>query len=178
MARAKPKAKRKARVKRAAVAQAVDNTKEQIKTQVIQSGQITTGKCSWFGGPDDNGVAADEGLAFIFNVDEAPHLFLPEQPDGTTGLARRLNPDVYYIAMRFDYDETPKDVLKDDVVAMVSAHGKTFFAYPADWGPHQDTGRLIDLSPGLMDALGVKTDEDVQVLFPIYKRKPKVLAIA
>src|SRR5215831_7850460 len=61
------------------------------------------GKCSWFGGPNDTGVAPDEGLAFIYDVDEAPHLFLDEQPIGTTGLARRLDPDVYYIACRWDY---------------------------------------------------------------------------
>ena len=30
---------------------------------------------------------------------QAPHLFLPYQPAGTTGLARRLNPNVHYIAM-------------------------------------------------------------------------------
>src|SRR4029077_2554703 len=47
----------------------------------------TIGKCSWFGGESDDGVAPDEGLAFIDNVMDAPHLFLPYQPEGTTGLA-------------------------------------------------------------------------------------------
>ena len=50
------------------------------------------GKVSHFGGPHDEGVAPDEGLAFIYDVDTAPHLFLSYQPQGTTGLARRLNP--------------------------------------------------------------------------------------
>ena len=48
------------------------------------------GKCSYFGGPEDTGVAADEGLALIADVDDAPQVFLPFQPEGTTGLARRL----------------------------------------------------------------------------------------
>ena len=33
--------------------------------------------------------------------------FYPYQPDGTTGLARRLNPQVHYLACRWDYDVTP-----------------------------------------------------------------------
>ena len=55
------------------------------------------GKCSQFGGPEDTGVSPSEGLAFIFDVDQAPQLFLPYQPSGTTGLARRLNP---YVMLR------------------------------------------------------------------------------
>ena len=49
---------------------------------------------------------------------------------------------------------------------------------PPDWGPHEDTDRLADLSPGLMDALGITTDDEVEVLFPVYKQKPKVIAIS
>ena len=59
------------------------------------------GKVSWFGGPDDTGVSEDEGLAFIYDVMDAPYLFLPYQPEGTTGLARRLNPFIHYIACRW-----------------------------------------------------------------------------
>ena len=42
------------------------------------------GKVSWFGGPSDTGVAPDEGLAFIYDVSQAPELFLDYQPAGTT----------------------------------------------------------------------------------------------
>ena len=45
------------------------------------------GKVSHFGGPQDTGVSPSEGLAFIYNYDEAPHLFLDKQPPNTTGLA-------------------------------------------------------------------------------------------
>ena len=131
------------------------------------------GKVSWFGGPYDEGVAPDEGLAFIFDVSDAPYLFLPEQPDGTTGLARRLNPNMPYVACRWDYDETPKDVLLGGVAAVYAPKtGRAFFAAPADWGPHQDTGRVADVSSGLLQALGIETDDDVEVLFPVkYERK-------
>lgn len=126
-----------------------------------------TGKVSCFGGPNDTGVSADEGLAFIYEVDQAPHLFLPFQPAGTTGLARRLNPYVHYVACRWDYNETPKTVLLDDV-ALVRAikTGIALTAFPADWGPHESTDRVADISPGLMDDLGITTDDEVEVIFP------------
>jgi len=126
-----------------------------------------SGKCSYFGGPDDDGVAANEGLAFIFDYSDAPHLFLPEQPPNTTGLARRLNPGVHYVACRWNYNATPKEILaRPSVQAAVTASGRTFLAWPADWGPHGDTSRAVDLSPGLMDALGIKTDDFVEVVYP------------
>lgn len=127
----------------------------------------TKGTCSWFGGPEDDGVSADEGLAFIYDVNEARHLFLVEQPEGTTGLARRLCPEVFYVACRFDYHETPKSLLADPIRrALVRAKGKQFLAWPADWGPHEDTGRVADLSPGLMAALGLETDDEVEIIYP------------
>jgi uncharacterized protein (TIGR02594 family) len=128
---------------------------------------ITQGKCSWFGGPDDTGVKPDEGLAFITKVSQAPQLFLPEQPEGTTGLARRLDPEVFYIACRWDYKKTPREMLLD---RMALVRSKTalleYTAFPADWGPNEKTGRVADLSPGLMDALGLDTDDEVEVVFP------------
>jgi N-acetylmuramoyl-L-alanine amidase len=126
------------------------------------------GACSWFGGPEDDGVAPDEGLAFLFEVDDAPTLFLPVQPPGTTGLARRLNPDRMYVACRWDYEVTPKDMLADqDKFAVVTANGRSVLARPADWGPHHSTKRAADLSPGLMEALGIATEDVVTVEYPV-----------
>jgi len=128
------------------------------------------GTCSWFGGPDDMGVSASEGLAFIYDYDEAPYLFLPRQPSGTSGLARRLDPSVFYIACRWDYDRTPKTMLRDSGgMALVTAKktGISRLAHPADWGPHEEqTGRAADLSPGLMENLDVTTDDEVEVIYP------------
>jgi hypothetical protein len=125
------------------------------------------GLCSWFGGPDDTGVDEDEGLAFLYQVHDAPHLFLPQQPSGTTGLARRLDPDTFYVACRWNYDRTPKDMLRNQSLkALVRARGQEFLAYPADWGPHEDTGRVADLSPALMEALDLSTDDEVEVIYP------------
>lgn len=125
------------------------------------------GKCSWFGGPNDTGVAPDEGLAFIFDVSDAPDLFLPEQPPGTTGLARRLDPAEYYVACRWDYSVYPKPSLLQHLARVTATKtGKSFLAAPADWGPNENTGRIADLSPGLMEALGITTDDEVQVEYP------------
>lgn len=128
------------------------------------------GKCSWFGGPDDMGVTPSEGLAFIYKYEQAPYLFLAEQPQGTTGLARRLNPSVFYVACRWDYAVTPKTMLDDkDKLALIRAPktGRTYLAWPADWGPHENTNRVADLSPGLMEKLGISTDDEVEVQYPI-----------
>jgi len=128
------------------------------------------GKCSTFGGPEDEGVQRDEDLAFFeveADIAKAPHLFLPYQPEGTTGLARRLNPHVHYIACRWDYEETPRAMLLEEV-ALVRAPmtGIALQAFPADWGPNSNTGRVADLSPSLMQDLGIGTDDVVEVTFP------------
>jgi N-acetylmuramoyl-L-alanine amidase len=134
---------------------------------------FASGKASWFGGPEDMGVSPSEGLAFLYDVDDKPHLFLKQQPPGTTGLARRLDPKTHYLALRFDYDRFSKDRLAGDEVAKVRAPktGKEFIAHPADWGPHTDTGRVADISPGLMEALGIATDDEVEITYPHRKDK-------
>jgi hypothetical protein len=134
------------------------------------------GRVSWFGGPDDEGVAPDEGLAFIYDYDEAPYLFLDEQPEGTTGLARRLNPDMPYIACRWDYDETPPAMLLSNFALVRSPEtGRVLLAFPADWGPHEDTGRVADISPALMQALGVATDDIIEVAFPFRFQQEEII---
>jgi len=131
----------------------------------------TRGKCSFFGGSGDTtGVAEDEGLAFHYAITEAnQHLFVPFQPVGTSGLARRLNGKaVRYIACRWDYAKTPKEMLASDTKALVTAvaTGISQTAFCADWGPNEATGRVADLSPALMEDLGIETDDEVIVTYP------------
>jgi hypothetical protein len=132
--------------------------------------QLTvSGKVSWFGGPKDTGVAPDEGLAFIYKLETAPSLFLDKQPPGTTGLARRLDPAAHYIAIRWDYSVYPKDMLASgQYLAKVRSPktGRVFLARPADWGPHTRTNRVADISPKLLEDLGLTTDDQVEVTFP------------
>jgi N-acetylmuramoyl-L-alanine amidase len=130
-----------------------------------------TGKVSHFGGPADQGVGPDEPLAWITAVEQKPEIFLSYQPEGTTGLARRLNPASLYLATRWDYSETPPPVLLEEM-ALVTAPktGRSVKCYPADWGPHEDTGRVADISPGAMELLGITTDDIVEVVFPYTTR--------
>jgi len=147
-----------------AIAQAIAPTGAEISADVLN----VRGKCSWFGGPNDTGVTPSEGLAFIYDVKTKPSIFLPTQPAGTTGLARRLDPDKHYLALRWDYAQFPKTRLAGPELAHIYAPstGRGFTAAPADWGPHVNTGRVADLSPGLMRELGIATDDEVEVIYP------------
>jgi hypothetical protein len=127
-----------------------------------------SGKCSWFGGPADTGVQPDEGLALIEPPDLAlwwfACLFLPEQPQGTTGLARRLNPDAFYAAMAWNYTQTSRAVLRKSFLKVTNPKTNAWILVrPADEGPAKWTNRLIDLSPGCLTALGLTTDDEVAV---------------
>ena len=127
------------------------------------------GKMSYFGGPDDTtGMTEQEGLAFHYEINEHnQQLFLPINTG--TGLARQLNPFVPYLAVRWDYERTPKEMLaKSGQRALVRAlaTGRQALAWPADWGPNESTDRVADLSPGLCEILGIETDDEVEVIYP------------
>ena len=81
--------------------------------------------------------------------------FLDEQPEGTTGLARRLDPEEFFIAMRWDYDEICKRTCCGRSVIVRSPDtARAFWARPADWGPNSDTDSICDISNGLMAGAG------------------------
>jgi hypothetical protein len=128
-------------------------------------GEIIKGPCSTFGGPDDDGVQPDEGLAMYDDVSQRPEIFLDEQPSGTTGLARRLDAyNSHYIAMRWDYDEISKLELRETICLVRSPDtARAFWAYVADWGPGIES-RIADISPGLMEDLGIETDDEIEIV--------------
>lgn len=135
------------------------------------------GKCSHFGGPDDPGVSPSEGLAFIYTTEDKPVLFLSYQPTGTSGLARRLNPDQPYVACRWPYNSETKSkwrevLLKEMALVYSPKTKKSIKCYPSDWGPHEEKtgGRVADLSPSALEYLGIQTDDEVVVTFPITHR--------
>ena len=126
------------------------------------------GKMSTFGGPHDLGMTANEDLALFTKADlqdpKYAYLFLPASPPGTSGLGRRLNPDQYYFACRWDYTATPREFLRRALARVENpANGRGVDARPVDWGPHPSTGRVADLSPGLAAALGLNTDDIVRI---------------
>jgi uncharacterized protein (TIGR02594 family) len=127
------------------------------------------GTCGTFGGPNDTGMEADEGLALFPSAKQMRDAGIGDYvlaDSGYPGLGRSLDPSKNYLACRWDYAETPVSTLRD-ASALVSANGKTALARPVDWGPNVRTGRVVDLSPGLAKFLGVQTDEqEVTVIFP------------
>lgn len=138
------------------------------------------GKMSDFGGPADTGVSPSEGLALVgpkhLAIAAIRSLFLPTQPPGTTGLARRLNPEAWYVAARWPYDKLPpaererwKAHLRASRATVTNPRtGRALAAIPVDWGPNEEeTGRVADLSPGLARALGLETDDEVIVTVPV-----------
>jgi N-acetylmuramoyl-L-alanine amidase len=126
------------------------------------------GKMSTFGGPHDLGMAANEDLALFTKADlqnpKYAYLFLPAPPPGTSGLGRRLNPNQYYFACRWNYADTPREFLRRALARVENPKtGRAVDARPVDWGPHPSTGRVADLSPGLAAALGLNTDDIVRI---------------
>jgi hypothetical protein len=69
--------------------------------------------------------------------------------------------------MRFDYKNqwSKAELASGKIMFWVYAPktGKRYKARPCDWGPHTDTGRVADLSRGLLDALGIETDDEVEI---------------
>ena len=128
------------------------------------------GTMSTFGGPRDRGVGSKDGLALVdsSNFDKFKDLFLADQPKGTSGLARRLDPSTMYIACRWDYIHPLQADLRKGIFVKVTnpATGVWKNARPVDWGPNEKTGRIADLSPGLAQALGLESDGKVTVDWP------------
>jgi N-acetylmuramoyl-L-alanine amidase len=129
------------------------------------------GRMATFGGPQDFGMSPSEGIA-LFNRDDLQNprhkdLFLSAQPPSTTGLGRRLNPDKFYIACRWNYNTTPRSFLRNTVAIVRNpANGLHIEARPADWGPNPRTERIADVSPGIAAALNLDTDDIVQIWIP------------
>src|SRR5262245_6308747 len=154
--------------------------KRPIKKKIAPVEEIlfrVEGKMSTFGGPKDTGMAADEGLALFTQKDlqdpKYSYLFLPTAPPNTTGLGRRLNPDKYYFACRWNYNDTPKEFLKRALARVENpSNGRAADARPVDWGPNISTGRVADLSPGLAAALGLQTDDVVRITISVLRATP------
>lgn len=144
----------------------------QARAEAFALTMSVQGKMSTFGGPDDHDIRPDEGLALCNESDlgEEPFntLFLPAQPPGTSGLARRLNPEARYVAVRWDYDKTPKLHLRAVQVKVENVRTGAFaFAIPVDRRPSPNSGRIADLSPGLARELGLETDDVCRVTVPL-----------
>ena len=128
------------------------------------------GKCSEFGGPNDTGMTSTEGLALYpssARSEAPPGIFLN---NGVLG--HNLNPNALYCAMRWNPKTTPYSYLRKAKVAVTASNGKTIEVSPVDWGPNENTGRVIDLSPGALAALGITTDDIVTATYALPGETP------
>ena len=116
------------------------------------------GKVSIFGGPKDRGIKADDKLA------------LPTGPHGVYERVRSLNPKSFYCSMRWNYHVhhmAPEDVKRwwanKKLQITNSKTGAAIVARAVDYGPHENTGLDIGLSPGAAEALGVEAGGEVDI---------------
>ncbi len=101
--------------------------------------------------------------------------------------AKKENPDlrppiICYCACRWHYPslmraldcdstrELKRTLYHDYIVEITNtANGKQAQLWPVDWGPARWTGRLIDIDSVSMRELGLKTDDEVEIV--LRKRK-------
>jgi len=119
----------------------------------------THGKISIFGGPKDRGIKPDDKLA------------LPTGPHGVYERVRTLNPKSFYCSMRWNYHVhhmAPEDVKRwwanKKLQITNSKTGAAIVARAVDYGPHENTGLDIGLSPGAAEALSVEAGDEVDIV--------------
>lgn len=79
------------------------------------------------------------------------------------------DPDDLYCAFRFNYEIYPRRLLLESTITIIAEESNRSASNirPIDWGPARWTGRIIDVSPGVMDALDATTDDRVEVFIHI-----------
>ncbi len=120
----------------------------------------TRGKVGVFGGPKDRGIKPDDKLA------------LPTGPHGVYERVRSLNPKSFYCAMRWNYHVhhlTPEEVKRwwanKKLLVTNAKSGNAVVVRAVDYGPHENTGLDISVSPGAAEALGVEVGDEVEIAF-------------
>jgi hypothetical protein len=124
---------------------------------------VFQGMMSTFGGPKDTGMRVDEGLAIVDSKNFAKYsrFFIDKDLSNPKPLGKNLDDTTSYLACRWDYKTIPRDKLFDCSISVRNpVTGKEEPAVAVDWGPASRTHRIADLSPGLADKLGLKTNDE------------------
>lgn len=118
------------------------------------------GKASVFGGPKDRGFKPDDKLA------------LPTGPHFAYERIRSLNPKSFYCAMRWDYrfqhmspEEGKRWWANKKLQVTNPKSGASVVVRAVDYGPHENTGFDISVSPGAAEALGIEIGDEVDIVF-------------
>jgi hypothetical protein len=120
----------------------------------------TRGKASVFGGPKDRGFKPDDKLA------------LPTGPHFAYERIRTLNPKGFYCAMRWDYrfqhmspEEGKRWWANKKLRVTNPKSGASVVVRAVDYGPHENTGFDISVSPGAAESLGIEIGDEVEIGF-------------
>ena len=118
------------------------------------------GKAGVLGGPKDRGIKAEDKLA------------LPTGKFFTQERVLSLNPKSFYCAMRWDYHilgKSPEEAKRwwanKKILVTNPANGAQVVVRAVDFGPHENTGLTISLSPGALEALGIQSEDEVEIAF-------------
>ena len=118
------------------------------------------GKVGIFGGPKDRGFKPDDKLA------------LPTGPHFAYELIRNLNPKGFYCSMRWDYhlqhmspEEGKRWWANKKLLVTNPTNGNAVVVRAVDYGPHENSGLDIGISPGAAEALGVEVGDEVEIAF-------------
>jgi hypothetical protein len=76
------------------------------------------------------------------------------------GESSMLNPASFYIAMRFKRSGGRYNERNPKLMLWCEKTQKACVVMRTDYGPHTDTGRLVDISPGAADALYLEPDDE------------------
>jgi hypothetical protein len=135
---------------------------EQQASSVPDAAQLPSerGKVGLLGGPKDRGVKPDDKLA------------LPTGPHFAYERVRSLNPKSFYCAMRWNYrfqrmspEEGKRWWANKKILVTNPASGVSVVVRAVDYGPHENTGLDISISPGAAEALGVQAGDEVEIAF-------------
>jgi len=152
----------------------------------LKSFYIKDGKTSYFGGSTDKGdrlngqanVTSFGNACLLANVYRrlfdwsAIQKYMttginPFDFPGTPGLSAFLNPDAFYCALPIEMGVF-KNLDLMTVKIINPRNGLSADCVPVtDYGPAKWTDRTSDLSKGLMDYLGLVTDDKVEIFFEI-----------
>lgn len=120
----------------------------------------THGKAGLLGGPKDRGIKPDDKLA------------LPTGSHFAYERVRSLNPKSFYCAMRWEYHFEHKSIEEGKrwwankrLLVTNPVNGVAIVVRAVDFGPHENTGLDISLSPGAAEALGIEVGDEVQIAF-------------
>jgi hypothetical protein len=158
--------------KRSKTSEKDESSSAEAKTTIPKSGEAgpsvldgvslpaSRGKVGTLGGPKDRGIKADDKLA------------LPTGRHFVFERIRSLDPKSFYCAMRWDYhlehrspEEGKRWWANKKLLVSNPENGRAVVVRAVDYGPHENTGLDISISPGAANALGVEVGDEVDIAF-------------